>query len=714
MKPIIAIDTETTGLDLKHGCMPYLITTCDEEGRQVYWEFDVNPKTRKPIVSKEFREEFFEVIDGKTKVFLNAKYDIRALHTIIPNLQWDWKNTHDCSMLAHLLNSLLPRNLTALCITYLRTNISHFEDALSDPVKASRRFIKKELPTWMIARNDLPSMPSTSTDKIWKADMWILRALTKYGSRVRFPKNIALGGLLGALDSDLERHSTWLQFLSNHPWNTLVSDYANCDSLSTLMLFKHLHDEMEDRGYSDIYEERNKLIRVAYLMEERGITCNADRKQELSEKYREESNKCERVCVNIAKSYSYELSMPKSGNNHSLSHFLFGEPKYADSGELVGHRVHLNLPVISHTPTGAARLNKEDLDNYTDTLPERSKALTFIRNLKDKRKRDTALSYMDSYERFWLPTDLNGPHKVIHPSLFITGTKTTRWSSSNPNEQNISKKEGFNIRYVFGPAPGREWWALDYDNLELRLPAYESGEQVMIDIFERPNDPPYFGSYHMLIFDILHPEKYAKYGPKVKEQYSTWYGRTKNGNFAEQYGAIDKADGSGTADRAYGIPGAQAIVSKRLKNKTELNNYWIEFATKNGYVETMPDRLIDPHKGYPLVVPRNDRGGILQTVPLNYHVQGTACWVIATAMVECQEYLDELNSSLATPEYFMIIQVHDELVFDFPYRPDHGNLPIIQHIRCIMESKGERIGVPLTCGLDYITEDSNWSAGVSL
>ena len=51
--------------------------------------------------------------------------------------------------------------------------------------------------------------------------------------------------------------------------------------------------------------------------------------------------------------------------------------------------------------------------------------------------------------------------RKLHTSLNMCGTDTLRWSSNNPNSQNISKKEGFNLRYAFGPAPGREWWSLD-------------------------------------------------------------------------------------------------------------------------------------------------------------------------------------------------------------------------------------------------------------
>ena len=95
------------------------------------------------------------------------------------------------------------------------------------------------------------------------------------------------------------------------------------------------------------------------------------------------------------------------------------------------------------------------------------------------------------------------------------------------------------------------------------------------------------------------------------------------------------------------------------------------------------------------------RYGISPTIPLNYHVQGTACWVIQQAMVKVHKYLSQF------PDHLMIMQVHDELVFDFPYKKKKGNLPKINRIKMLMEECGEDIGIPLTCGVDY--HPNNWS-----
>ncbi|MEK0326711.1 MAG: DNA polymerase, partial [Nitrosopumilus sp.] len=260
-----------------------------------------------------------------------------------------------------------------------------------------------------------------------------------------------------------------------------------------------------------------------------------------------------------------------------------------------------------------------------------------------------------------------------------------------------------------------EWWSLDAKNIELRIPAYEAGEEEMIAIFEKQDEPPYYGSYHLLIFDILHPEKWDRNDPegllKAKKEYSsTWYQWTKNGNFAVQYGAVAS---SGTADRAYHVDGAQLVVEKRFGKIKELNERMIAYAKEFGYVETIPDKTVDPNRGYPIECSRNRWGSIKPTIPLNYHIQSTAMWWMMKAMLRCQEYLDDLNSRKGSLGYYMILQVHDELVFDFPKGKAYkANMPKIRRIRRLMEEGGRDLGIPTPVGIEY--HEKTWDKGIAL
>lgn len=313
---------------------------------------------------------------------------------------------------------------------------------------------------------------------------------------------------------------------------------------------------------------------------------------------------------------------------------------------------------------------------------------------------------------------------VLHPSLNSTGTDTLRWSSSSPNEQNISKQENFNLRYVFGPASGREWWSFDYENIELRIPGYESNERAMIELFERPDDPPYFGSYHLMNASIVYPDLFwplAEQKGEFKRRYSsTWYKWIKNFGFAIGYGAIIE---SGTADRAARKPGAQQLVADRLKEHTKLNQSMIAHAEQYGYVETIPDRSIGSVRGYPLYCSRGNWGKISPTIPLNYHVQGTAMQCTEKAMTRTSDFLRQMNQAQGIVDeltrrvkagledlgFYLVMQVHDELVFDFPAG---DNVEVVAEVRRLMEMSGDDIGIPLKVSASLHRE--TWAEGEDL
>lgn len=743
---MLAIDTETTGVDRHHGAAPFFVTTCNEIGEQVYWEWEVDPLTRKPIIPEEDVEELAELLnpwnsdqDVLPYVFHNSKFDVAMLGQIRKEFaeDWLWDQTVDTLYAAHLLYSNRPKNLTDLGIQILGVDIEHFELKLKDACVEARRIAKSKHPTWRIAKSGEEDMPSAK-DKAWKFDTWL-------------PRQIAIEE----------------GYPSDHQWYTVLRDYANADSSLTLPLWKEQEKLIKERNLSSIFETRLKLLPIVFRMEQAGITLSKERYEELLVQYQEESAKSGRLCVNIAAGFGYELQLPKSGNNKSLLEFCFGSaevscPKCLASQKLPIERAEslqakiggqlkccqkcginshpefkinkwLNVPVVGETDTGNPSLDKNAMEAYQAILPEKSKQRLFMLNLRNKRKRDTALSYMESYVRFWRQLSEDFPDWYrLFPSLNPTGTDTLRFSSNNPNEQNISKQEGFNLRYMFGPAPGREWWSCDAKNIELRLPAYESGEQELIDLFERPDDPPYYGSTHLLNFHTVYPDIWDKelanvgidkVGPTCKKKYaSSYYQWCKNGGFAVQYGAIDRADGKGTADIAFHRPGSHSKLKARFARLEKLNQRCIQHAERFGYVETIPDKTVDPKRGYPLLCTRTEYGKILPTVPLNYHIQGSAMWWMIKAMIRVQEQLDKWKQEDGF-DGFITMQVHDELVFDFPKSRLHPstdvgkkirltNLWRIRRIQKLMEKSGDDYGIPTPTSCEY--HEHNWSEGVSL
>jgi DNA polymerase I-like protein with 3'-5' exonuclease and polymerase domains len=728
---VISVDTETTGLDLRHGARPFFVTTCDEDSQVSYWHWEVNPLTREVSVPQEDIQEIRELIlTAPCLVLQNAKFDVAALVSVgvIGPEEWPWHNTVDTLLAAHLLASNRPKSLDKLAAQYLGANIEPLEEHLHDACERARRICRSRFPAWRIARKGDPSMPSAK-EKCWKHDTWLPGQLAKR-----------------------------MEYDPGHNWHGVLQRYANADSAVTVQLWPVMRDEIHRRGLWKIYQQRLKILPIAYAVERDGVTVSKPRLTRLLSDYREKSKVAAEVCVAIARDRGTELKMPRGGNSKALTEFVFGK-----SG--------LSLPVVKRTDSGAPCFDQHVLAHYLETLRPNSPAHVFIHSLARKRKRDKHTEALESYQRFWRPWSTNGDNPDwyrLHPFLNPTGTVTVRWSSSNPNEQNISTQEddsGLSLRYCFGPAPGREWWSLDAKNLELRIPAYECEEEDFIALFERPDDPPYFGSNHLLIAHVLHPKLFEACvategelkgevdGRVFKKRHLQVYKCVKNGNFAVTYGAIDRADGKGTADRAYGMPGAHARIKQRFRKMEALNQKWIRYAEKHGRVETMPDRSVDPSKGYPLLCTYTEHGKLLPTVPLNYHVQGTACWWMQQAMIRVQEYLDTLNRasrkaheaahlrrgtappwSLTRDGYFITMQIHDELVLDFPQRisgispiqsgpPAHlrqsgegvkvyGNLAHIKEIQRLMECGGDDIGVPTPTSCEYHSE--SWKEGISL
>jgi DNA polymerase I-like protein with 3'-5' exonuclease and polymerase domains len=657
-----ALDSETSGIDFYHGAKPYLVTTCNEEQENTFWEWDVDPLTREPQIPEEDIEEIQELVETEELVLHNPKFDFHALETI-GKFKFNWDKVHDTLMMAHLLASSQAKDLTTLTLVHLGINVKPYEDRVEEVVKECRRLCKKNYPEWRIAKRGLPEMPSAK-ETVWKLDMWLPKA---YAKAEGYPED--------------------------HLWNHLTAEYANSDTASTIRLAKILLEKIEEKGLMKLYKERMKVLPIIYKMESNGITLNKHRLNELMEDYQRTIQEDGETCVGIAKEYGFDLELPKTVANKSLKTFCF------DSN-------YLDLPVIHTTAKGDPSLNADAKAEYELTLE--GNQLEFIKAFNRRCKTSVSVAYLEAYENYSIDRHNRKDLRTIYSSVNPTGTATLRASSQNPNQQQISKKrdsEGRTLRYIFGPAPGREWWSIDFDNLELRIPAYECGEPAMLELFENPNKAPFYGSYHLLIASIIYEKQWndcvrkngeEKAGEVFREKYKdTYYKWTKNGNFADQYGAVDTGDGQGTADKAFRVPGAQAIIASKLTQKASLNEKWISIAQNTGYVETMPDRLVDPERGYPIQCRKTKWGSVKPTLPLNYHVQGTACWVKMRAMVKVQEYLNTLDDGI------IIMEIHDELVFDFPFRKNKRNLPKIRTIRRLMESCGDDIGVNLTCGVDY-------------
>ncbi len=626
-----------------------------------------------------------------------------------------------------------------MSLQYLGVNVEPFEIHLKKACHEARRLTRNKdfinrYGMWRIADEGLPEMPSAkkSSEKAkkgvedespWKFDCWLPRAIAK---ELDYP--------VPQYDCEHEWNDWNCNKCGGHWWWIILSEYSNSDSLTTYYLWPVHKKELHAREQWPIYSEKLKQVQIVHELGHRGLSTYGVSLDALENEYRIESQTAKDTCLSIAKKYNYDLILPKSGANGSLREFIFDVMK---------------VPVSKTTDKGSPSMDKEAMEGWLGLLDKGSDNWTFIRSLKAARKRDTALGYMASYRKYQLPKvtpfDLLAGDTALEDwytlycSVNPTATGTTRLSCSNPNLQQVSKQEtmceeclgegcetcGYtgedlhSMRSIFRPAPGREMWSMDAKNIELRIPAYESGEDDLIALFEKSDEPPFYGSNHMLNFSIIYDDIWRdelravgidKVGPHCKKKYASGpYAFVKAGGLAMQYQC-----GKAKADATFRRPGFDKLKSK-FSRLDALNRKCVSFAKQHGYVETIPDKTIDPHHGYRLYCSRHESGHIKDTVPLNYRVQGSAGWWMIKGMNRCEVQLREWR--LAGCDCWMALTVHDELVFDFPKgthptEPWRTNLPKIRKLQMLLEEGGDDIGIPTPTSCEYHAE--SWAKGLTI
>lgn len=732
---IISLDTETSGVDFVHGAMPYLVTTCADDGEIRFWEWPVYPLTRKPDVPSSDIQDIVELIEAADLVYLqNSKFDARALLAI--GIQLPWPKVRDTLIMGHLLASNMPHDLTWMVMQYLGADIEPLELEIKEVTKACRAIAKRDYPEWLLADEGAPGMPSVKNsskrdeDKPWKNDMWLPRALVAQWDIEGKP-----------IDDDR--------------WLTACSKYANGDSEHTLYLGLEMERLIRERGYWKQYEERLHLPRIACEMECYGVTAIGTYTDKTIQDYSEYVAEAGDALVVIAQEYGHQLELADGASiNDNMRDFFYGSIKqecpHCNYEKRVKHwngdvldeyevcpkclnrkrgpmthqlittqRSNLGLSVIGNKKSGNASLDKEAMQEYLVTLD--GSGYDFIKLLMGKRKRDTDLTYMEAYRRFWVQSAVKDYYR-IHPSLNPCATNHLRWASNSPNLQNVGKQEDdcedcdgegcpwcnntgksrLSIRNCFGPLPDREWWSMDYQNIELRIPAYESGEAAMIELFEKSNDPPYFGSYHLLNASIIYPQEFWPLAEKkgaFKDRYkSTLYQYDKNGGFALQYGC-----GERKADKTFRVKGAYRLLKEKLPKIAALSDKYVQMAERQGYVTTLG--------GYPILASRTDDGRVLTTTPFNYHVSGSACEAKNRGLVRCSDQLAAWQQEGF--DGHIALEIHDEILFDFPRgkTPDENNWRALE-LKRLMELSGNDIGIPCPVSVEY--HDTSWAKGVAI
>ncbi|MDO4591253.1 MAG: DNA polymerase I [Comamonadaceae bacterium] len=321
----------------------------------------------------------------------------------------------------------------------------------------------------------------------------------------------------------------------------------------------------------------------------------------------------------------------------------------------------LGLPVVKKTATGARSTDEEVLEKLAENYPLPAKILEH-RSLSKLKG-----TYTDKLAQMALPRT-GRVHTHYAQAVAVTG----RLSSNEPNLQNIPVRtaEGRRIREAFVAPEGRLIASADYSQIELRIMAHLSGDEALLHAFRNG-------------LDVHRATAAEVFGVPLEQVSSEQRRYAKVINFGLIYGmsSFGLAKNLGIETKA-----AAAYIDKYFQRYPGVKRYMdetVELAHKQGYVETVFGRR--------LYLPEINGGNgprkkAAERAAINAPMQGTAADLIKKAMVAVQAKLDAEK-----PEIQVIMQVHDELVFELPASEADW---VREHIPAVMAEVAE-LSVPL-------------------
>ncbi len=411
-----------------------------------------------------------------------------------------------------------------------------------------------------------------------------------------------------------------------------IKEYAVEDADVTLQLKENFTLELDKTETKKLFDEIEiPLVKVLAAMEKEGIRVDVDFLKSLSSELGNDIQKLESTIYEIA-GEKFNLASPKQ-----LGDILFDKLKIGGAKQ-------------KKTKTGQYATGEEIL-NYLVNEHEIVKAILDWRQLVKLQN-----TYVDA-----LPNQVDPVTQRIHTDYMQTVAATGRLSSNNPNLQNIPirTERGRQIRKAFiARDENYTLVSADYSQIELRIIAALSGEENMIQSFQKNED--IHKATASKVFNIPLEEV-------TREQRS----HAKTVNFGIIYGVSAFGLSNQTSlSRAESAALIEAYYQTYPSLKTYINNQ-IQFARENGYVQTILGRrryLKDINSQNAIV-----RGGAERNA-VNAPIQGSAADIIKIAMINIHEKLTVGNWKSK-----MLLQVHDELVFDVHQSELEKIKPLIKH-----------------------------------
>lgn len=427
--------------------------------------------------------------------------------------------------------------------------------------------------------------------------------------------------------------------------------YACEDADQTLDVHQALWPRIAaDAKLRAVYALEIASSETLYRMERNGVLIDAARLAEQSRELGQRIVRLEAEAYAIA-GQPFNLSSPKQ-----LGEIFFDK---------------LGLPVLKKTATGARSTDEEVLEKLAQDYPLPAKLLEHRGLAKLKG------TYTDKLAQLAQPRT-GRVHTHYAQAVAVTG----RLSSNEPNLQNIPIRtpEGRRVREAFVAPAGRVIASADYSQIELRIMAHLSGDAALLQAFHAGHD--------------VHRATAAEVFGLALDQVSAEQRRyAKVINFGLIYGmsSFGLARNLGIENKA-----AAAYIDRYFQRYPGVRQYMEQTkatAKSMGYVETvLGRRLYLPE----INSPNGPRRSAAERAAINAPMQGTAADLIKLAMVAVQQELDAQH-----PEVLMIMQVHDELVFELP---EAGTDWIKTHIPRLMAGVAQ-LKVPL---LAEVGVGPNW------
>jgi DNA polymerase I len=418
-------------------------------------------------------------------------------------------------------------------------------------------------------------------------------------------------------------------------FDQVAIDRATAYSAESADVILRLHRVLKPRLVAEhmttVYETLERpLVSVLARMERRGISIDRQVLSRLSGDFAQTAARVEAELQEIA-----------------------GEPINVGSPKQIGDIIFGKMGITggTKTKTGAWSTSAQILDELAEQGHEFPKKILEWRQVSKLKS-----TYTDA-----LPTYVHPQTHRVHTTYALAATTTGRLSSNEPNLQNIPVRteDGRKIRRAFIATPGHKLVSADYSQIELRLLAEIADIPVLKQAFRDGLD------IHAMTASEM-------FGVPIKDMPGEVRRRAKAINFGIIYGisAFGLANQLGIAREE-----ASAYIKKYFERFPGIRAYMDEtrdFCRANGYVTTLFGRKMyypDIKASNASVRAFNERASI------NARLQGTAADIIRRAMIRMEDALAEKKLSAQ-----MLLQVHDELIFEVPDNEVAATLPVVQHV----------------------------------